>query len=57
MEIRYLIEPVEDDVRHPSKQLDQRHARIAHIVIGPLLAVMGNALSGFVNDVLELTVV
>jgi hypothetical protein len=45
--------PVGQLFRHPGKQLDERDARVAHIVVSPGGHEGGNALLGLVYDILK----
>ena len=51
------VEPVDDLVRHPREQLDQRHARVGHVVVGPLGHALLDEPLGLVDQVLEPAVV
>ena len=55
--VRHLVEAVQEHVGHPGEQLDERHARVGQVVVGPLRAVARDETFGFVDDVLEPPVV
>ena len=52
-----LVEPEEDHLGHPRKELDERDPRIGHVVVGPLGAVVGDLSLCLVDDLLERSVV
>jgi len=54
---RDAVQPVENLVRHPGKGLDQRDARIGHVVISPFRAALLHEALGIVDQVLEATIV
>ncbi len=53
VEFRDTVEFVEDGFRHPGMKLDQRHARVAVVEIGPFGRVARNALAGFAHQIIE----
>ena len=57
VQIRNLIDTIKQDIDHPGKELDERHARIADIVVGPIFAIIGNSLFRLIHQILEATIV
>ena len=55
--LRHLVEPVDDHLRHPGIQLEQRDARVRRVVVGPLRAVARDEAHGLVHDLLPRAVV
>ena len=55
--VRHLVDPVEHHLAHPREQLDQRDARVGHVVVGPLGGEARDQALGLVDDVLEGAVV
>ena len=55
--IGHLVEAEQEHVGHPGEQLDESNPGIGEVVVGPLRAVAGDETFGFVDDVLEPSVV
>ena len=55
--VGHPVEPVEQLVGHPGEQLDQRHAGVGDVVVGPLRAALLDEPLGVVDEVLEAAVV
>ena len=51
--VRHLVQAIDRRLGHPCKKLDQCHARVADIVIGPFGTVEIDFFLGFVYDVLK----
>ncbi len=59
VEIRHPVQPIEQLVGHPGERLDQHHARVGDVVVGPPVevAVLLDAQLRFVDEILEAAVV
>ena len=55
--VRDAVEPVDQLVGHPGEQLDERHAGVGDVVVGPLGAALLDEPLGVVDEVLEPAVV
>ena len=57
MQLACPAQPVEQHVRHPGVELDQREGRVARIEVGELVGVARHAGAGFLHEVVEGSVV
>ena len=55
--VRRLVQPVQHRLGHPGEQLDQRHAGVGQVVVGPFRTQLRNHPLGLVDEVLELAIV
>jgi hypothetical protein len=55
--VRDPVEPVDDHLGHPREELDQGHAWVGDVVLGPLRARLRDPFPGLVDEILEAPVV
>ncbi len=55
--LRHPVEPVHDLVRHVGDRLDEGHARVGDVVVGPLGSALLDVALGVVDELLEAPVV
>src|SRR5258706_6810989 len=55
--IGYLVDTVQQHIRHPGKEFDQRYTWIADIMIGPFPAIARDEQLRLVHDILKMAIV
>ncbi len=55
--LRHLVDAVDQHLGHPGEELDQRHARVADVMVGPLRAVLRDHALGLIHEILEAAII